>query len=74
MIARLPQGSAPTPRRKEYNVGIVKKDAEWVLKQCKDLKVAFVRLWFTDVLGFLKSFDITLDELEGALSEGMGFD
>jgi glutamine synthetase len=33
-----------------------------------------VRLWFTDVLGFLKSFTITSQELEGALSEGMGFD
>ena len=34
----------------------------------------FVRLWFTDVLGFLKSFAITPAELEGALEEGMTFD
>jgi len=50
------------------------KDAEWVLKQCRDMKVAFVHLWFTDVLGVLKSFAITPGELEGALAEGMGFD
>jgi glutamine synthetase len=36
--------------------------------------VRFVRLWFTDILGFLKSFAITVRELEGALEEGMGFD
>ena len=33
-----------------------------------------MRLWFTDVLGFLKSFDIPVEELSGALKEGMGFD
>jgi glutamine synthetase len=36
--------------------------------------VRFVRLWFTDILGFLKSFAISVDELPGALDEGMGFD
>jgi glutamine synthetase len=36
--------------------------------------VRFVRLWFTDILGFLKSFAITVDELPAALDEGMGFD
>ena len=50
------------------------KDREWVLKTVKDKKVKFIRLWFTDVLGILKSFAITPDELEGALDEGMGFD
>ncbi|MFW6066513.1 MAG: type I glutamate--ammonia ligase [Planctomycetota bacterium] len=52
----------------------IKKDAEWVRKQVRDLDVAFVRLWFTDVLGFLKSFAITANELDTALEEGMGFD
>jgi glutamine synthetase len=33
-----------------------------------------VRLWFTDILGFLKNFGITVQELEGALEEGIGFD
>jgi len=36
--------------------------------------VEFIHLWFTDVLGFLKTFVITIDELELAMSEGMGFD
>jgi glutamine synthetase len=48
-----------------------KKD---VLRIAKDRKVKFVRLWFTDILGFLKSFAITIRELKGALEEGMGFD
>ena len=50
------------------------KTAQDVLKLAKEKKVKFVRLWFTDVLGFLKSFAITLPELETALKEGMGFD
>jgi len=52
----------------------LKKDREWVLKTVRDRNVKFIRLWFTDVLGFLKSFAISMDELETALDEGMGFD
>ncbi len=48
-----------------------KKD---ILRISKEKKVKFVRLWFSDILGFLKSFAITIRELEGALEEGMGFD
>jgi glutamine synthetase len=48
--------------------------AEYVLKTSKEHDVKFVRLWFTDILGMLKSFAITVEELEGALQEGMGFD
>ena len=47
---------------------------EYVLKMAKENDVRFIRLWFTDILGVLKSFAITIDELEGALEEGMGFD
>ena len=47
---------------------------EYVLKMAKEHGVEFIRLWFTDILGFLKSFAITVEELEGALEEGMGFD
>ncbi len=47
---------------------------ERVLKLAKEHDVKFIRLWFTDILGFLKSFAITVEELEGALEEGMGFD
>ena len=47
---------------------------EYVLKMAKEHDVKFIRLWFTDILGILKSFSITVEELEGALEEGMGFD
>jgi len=46
----------------------------YVLKTAKEHDVKFIRLWFTDILGMLKSFAITVEELEGALEEGMGFD
>ena len=45
-----------------------------VLKMAKEHDVKFIRMWFTDILGFLKSFAITVEELEGALEDGMGFD
>jgi glutamine synthetase len=45
-----------------------------VLQEAKDSNVKFIRLWFTDILGTLKSFAITVDELEDALDGGMGFD
>jgi glutamine synthetase len=50
------------------------KTKQDVLKLVKEHNVKFIRLWFTDVLGFLKGFAITAEELEGALDEGMGFD
>jgi glutamine synthetase len=45
-----------------------------VIKYCSDHGVTSIRLWFTDLLGFLKSFAVTLPEIEGAFEEGMGFD
>jgi len=50
------------------------KDEEYVLKQVKDHDVSFIHFWFTDVLGSLKSFNITPSELEVGLGEGIGFD
>jgi len=47
---------------------------DYVLKMAKEHDVKFIKLWFTDILGMLKSFSITVEELEGALEEGMGFD
>ncbi len=47
---------------------------EDVIKKIKDKKIKFIYLWFTDVLGFLKSFSITVEELDKAITEGMGFD
>ena len=47
---------------------------EYVLRTAREQGVKFIRLWFTDILGFLKSFAITVEELEGALADGQGFD
>jgi glutamine synthetase len=48
--------------------------AERALAEAEDLGVRFVRLWFTDVLGFLKSFAVPVEELEKGFREGIGFD
>ncbi len=53
---------------------MIKPDQEFVLRTVEERDIKFVRLWFTDILGFLKAFDITTTELEEALTEGMGFD
>ncbi|MGI8858614.1 MAG: glutamine synthetase beta-grasp domain-containing protein, partial [Rubrobacteraceae bacterium] len=45
-----------------------------IIRQAEENNVQFIRLWFTDVLGTLKSFAITVEELEDALDGGMGFD
>lgn len=47
---------------------------EEIMKSVKDNGVEFLRLWFTDINGILKSFAIGKEELEGALTQGMGFD
>ncbi len=49
-------------------------ESDYVLHTIEERGIRFIRLWFTDVLGFLKSFTITSQELEGAFAEGMGFD
>jgi glutamine synthetase len=51
-----------------------KESKEYVLKMAKEHDVKFIRLWFSDILGMLKSFAITVEELEGGLEDGMGFD
>ncbi len=50
------------------------KDSAWVLEQISEHNVKFIKFWFTDVLGSLKSFSVTDDELAGAFEDGMGFD
>ena len=47
---------------------------EHVLKITRDNDIKLISLWFTDILGFLKSFSITPRELEEALADGVGFD
>jgi len=51
-----------------------RKEKEKILELAKRNKVRFIRFWFSDILGFLKSFEITIDEFEDSLEEGMGFD
>jgi glutamine synthetase len=55
-------------------MGVVEKQQEFVLRTIEERDIRFVRLWFTDVLGFLKSVAIAPAELEGAFTEGIGFD
>jgi len=50
------------------------RDKKDVLELCKMHDVRFIRLWFVDILGQLKSFAIHVDELPTAFEEGMGFD
>jgi glutamine synthetase len=45
-----------------------------VMKIVKEQNIRFIRIWFADILGQIKSFAISRDELEGAFDEGMGFD
>ena len=45
-----------------------------VYELVRDNDVRFIRLWFTDVLGHLKSFSINASELERAFERGIGFD
>ena len=59
-------GRQPQPRERET--------PDDVMKVVKDRDVRFIRLWFTDVLGQLKSFSINAAELDDAFEGGMGFD
>ena len=50
------------------------RQTEFVLRSMEERDIRFVRLWFTDVLGSLKSVAIAPAEVEGAIAEGVGFD
>ena len=50
------------------------RQQEFVLRTIEERDIRFIRLWFTDVLGFLKSVAVAPAELEGAFAEGIGFD
>ena len=51
-----------------------KEEIQYVLDQAQTHNVKFIKLWFTDILGYLKSFSITVSELELSMTEGQGFD
>lgn len=50
------------------------QNIDFVLRSVEERDIRFVRLWFTDVLGNLKSFAISPEDLEEAFEEGVGFD
>ncbi|MCO6005628.1 glutamine synthetase family protein [Actinoallomurus purpureus] len=50
------------------------RQQEFVLRTLEERDIRFIRLWFTDVLGFLKSVAVAPAELEQAFAEGIGFD
>ena len=52
----------------------MERQQDYVLRTVEERGVRFVQMWFTDVLGIPKSFQITPAELENALEEGMTFD
>ena len=56
------------------HTGDMDKQTEFVLRSMEERDIQFVRLWFTDVLGFLKSVAIAPAEVEGAIADGVGFD
>src|SRR3954454_12692818 len=53
---------------------VMERQQDYVLRSVEERGVRLIRLWFTDVLGQLKSFAISPAELEGAFAEGMQFD
>jgi glutamine synthetase len=65
---RLMTASTSTPTHKS------RTSIEEVLARATAEEVTFVRLWFNDIIGNVKSFEIPLDELEHAMRDGMGFD
>ena len=52
----------------------ISKQQEFVLRTIEERDIRFIRLWFTDVLGYLKSVAIAPAELVNAFEEGIGFD
>ena len=53
---------------------MLQQQRDYVLRTVEERGVRLIRLWFTDVLGNLKSFAISPAELENALEDGMSFD
>ena len=60
--------------RPEVGMTTMERQQDYVLRTVEERGVRFIQLWFTDVLGIPKAFNITPAELENALEEGMTFD
>ena len=50
------------------------EERDFVVRMARENDVKFIRLWFTDILGHLKGFAITVEDLEDAIEQGVGFD
>ena len=50
------------------------QNIDYVLRSVEQRNIRFVRLWFVDILGRLKNFAISPEDLEVAFEEGIGFD
>ena len=66
----------PVTLRKHGGLSLngMERQQDYVLRTVEERGIRLVWLWFTDVLGFLKSFAVTSEELEQAFQEGIGFD
>ncbi len=73
-IVRPLSGSSGQWQLGNYRCPLMSSQAEYVLQTVAKRGIRFIRLWFTDVQGFLKSVSISPAELETALDEGMTFD
>jgi glutamine synthetase len=62
------------PANNSQNDSQMSKQQEFVLRTIEERNIRFIRLWFTDVLGYLKSVAIAPAELVNAFEEGIGFD
>lgn len=62
------------PLTRAAYAALMDRQQEFVLRTLEERDIRFVRLWFTDVLGYLKSVAVAPAELEGAFTEGIGFD
>src|SRR3984957_19209053 len=81
MVATAPAGTSPPTQALRESGGAaaceacaVQSQRDYVLRTVEERGIRFVQLWFTDVLGTPKGFNITSAELENALNEGMTFD
>ena len=60
------------PERKGSDMN--QQNIDYVLRSVEQRDIRFVRLWFVDILGRLKNFAISPEDLEVAFEEGIGFD
>jgi glutamine synthetase len=67
------QRANDTAPARSYGASVTGRE-QFVLRTVEERGVRFIRLWFVDVLGLLKSFSIPVSELESALSDGVGLD